>query len=152
MLNNNTITRPKCGEIWMCNLSIKDGSIQSGYRPVFILSNNKNNTYSPTLNIIPITSKMNKRKLPIHVELWKYKEYGLAMPSTMLVEQIMTIPIDYLDRRIGRIVDNTTLNNVCRAIEIQFPIMRLLSVIRNNTEKDLTKEDECGIMCVNEAM
>ena len=78
--------------------------------------------------------------------------YGLAMPSTMLVEQIMTIPIDYLDRRIGRIVDNTTLNNVCRAIEIQFPIMRLLSVIRNNTEKDLTKEDECGIMCINEAM
>ena len=37
MLNNNTINRPKCGEIWMCNLNVKDGSIQNGYRPVFIL-------------------------------------------------------------------------------------------------------------------
>ena len=59
--------RPHCGEIWMCNLITKDGSIQSGYRPVFILSNDKNNTYSTTLNIIPITSKMNKKKP------WKYE-------------------------------------------------------------------------------
>lgn len=152
MLNNSTITRPKCGEIWMCNLSVKDGSIQSGYRPVFILSNNKNNTYSPTLNIIPITSKMNKRKLPIHVELWKYKEYGLTMPSTMLIEQIMTIPMDYLDKRVGMITDDDILNNVCRAMEIQFPIMRLLSVIKNNTEKDLTNKNECDIICINETM
>lgn len=152
MLNNSTITRPKCGEIWMCNLCDKEGSIQSGYRPVFILSNNKNNTYSPTLNIIPITSKMNKRKLPIHVELWKYKEYGLTMPSTMLIEQIMTIPMDYLDKRIGMIADDDILNNVCRAMEIQFPIMHLLSVIKNNTEKDLTNKNECGIICINETM
>ena len=52
---------PRFGEIWMCNLTNKDGSVQSGYRPVFILSNDKNNTYSTTLNVIPITSKMNKR-------------------------------------------------------------------------------------------
>ena len=82
-----TETRPRCGEIWMCHLIEKDGSIQSGYRPVFILSNDKNNTYSTTLNIIPITSKMNKRKLPVHVELWSYQKYGLKTPSTMLVEQ-----------------------------------------------------------------
>lgn len=152
MLNSNTITCPKCGEIWMCNLSIKDGSIQSGYRPVFILSNNKNNTYSPTLNIIPITSKMNKRKLPVHVELWKYKEYGLTMPSTMLVEQVMTIPMDYLDRCIGRIIDNNILSSICRAMEIQFPIIRLLSTIKNNTEKDLTTKNKYGIMYINETM
>lgn len=137
---NNTITRPKCGEIWMCNLSAKTGSIQSGYRPVFILSNNKNNTYSPTLNIIPITSKMNKRKLPIHVELWSYQEYGLKMPSTLLVEQIMTIPADYIDKRVGKIVDSDTLSKICKAIEIQFPIMQLLICnFKDNTEKDLTQ-------------
>ena len=125
MLNNNTINRPKCGEIWMCNLNVKDGSIQNGYRPVFILSNNKNNTYSPTLNIIPTTSKMNKRKLPVHVELWSYQEYGLKTPSTLLVEQIMTIPADYLDRCIGNISNEKVLGNICKAIEIQFPIMQL---------------------------
>lgn len=125
MLSNNTMNRPKCGEIWMCNLNVKDGSIQNGYRPVFILSNNKNNTYSPTLNIIPITSKMNKRKLPVHVELWSYQEYGLKTPSTMLIEQIMTIPANYLDRCIGSINNEDVLSNICKAMEIQFPIMQL---------------------------
>lgn len=125
MFNDNTMNRPKCGEIWMCNLRTKDGSIQNGYRPVFILSNNKNNTHSPTLNIIPITSKMNKKKLPVHVELWSYQEYGLKTPSTMLVEQIMTIPSDYLVKCIGNIRNKGVLSNICKAMEIQFPIMQL---------------------------
>lgn len=70
MLKINEKIRPRFGEVWMCHLTDKGGSVQSGYRPVFILSNNQNNTYSSTLNVIPITSKMNKRKLPVHVELW----------------------------------------------------------------------------------
>ena len=111
MSNTNTINRPKCGEIWMCNLS-----------------NNKNNTYSPTLNVIPITSKMNKRRLPIHVELKNHQQYGLRVPSTMLVEQIMTIPINCLDKCIGEIVDNETLNDIRRAIGIQFPIVQLMQI------------------------
>lgn len=120
-----TETRPRCGEIWMCNLITKDGSVQSGYRPVFILSNDKNNTYSTTLNIIPITTKMNKRRLPVHVELWSYRQYGLTSPSTMLVEQIMTISIENLDRCIGKVDDSKTLGNIKNAIAIQFPILAM---------------------------
>lgn len=107
----------------MCHLVAKDGSIQSGYRPVFILSNDKNNTYSTTLNIIPITSKMNKRKLPVHVELWSYQKYGLKTPSTMLVEQIMTISFEHLDKCIGKVSDSETLGDISRAMAIQFPIL-----------------------------
>ncbi len=114
---------PHFGEIWMCNLTNKDGSIQNGYRPVFILSNDKNNTYSTTLNIIPITSKMNKKRLPVHVELWSYQCYGLKTPSTMLVEQIMTISIDYLDKCIGKVSDSKTLNSISKAMLVQFPVL-----------------------------
>lgn len=121
-----TETRPRCGEIWMCHLVAKDGSIQSGYRPVFILSNDKNNTYSTTLNIIPITSKMNKRKLPVHVELWSYQRYGLKAPSTMLVEQIMTISLEHLDKCIGKVSDSETLGDISRAMAIQFPILAMV--------------------------
>ncbi len=117
---------PRCGEIWMCNLTVKEGSIQSGYRPVFILSNDKNNTYSTTLNIIPITSKMNKRKLPVHVELWSYQEYGLNSPSTMLVEQIMTISVEHLDKCIGKVSDSETLCDISRAMAIQFPVLSMV--------------------------
>lgn len=118
-------TCPRCGEIWMCNLITKDGSIQSGYRPVFILSNDKNNTYSTTLNVIPITSKMNKKKLPVHVELWDYQKYGLKAPSTMLVEQIMTISFDHLDKCVGKIKDVKTLEYISRAIAVQFPVLAI---------------------------
>lgn len=128
MSNNKIVSKPKCGEIWMCDLTTKDGSIQNGYRPVFILSNNKNNTYSPTVNIIPITSKMNKRRLPVHVELWDFKSYGLKAPSTLLVEQIMTVPVENLDKCIGEIRDDKTLSNICKAMGVQFPVMQLISV------------------------
>lgn len=119
---------PHFREIWMCNLVNADGSIQTGYRPVFILSNDMNNTYSTTLNIIPITSKMNKRKLSVHVELWSYQKYGLKTPSTMLVEQVMTISIEHLDRCIGAVNDNKTLANISRAMAIQFPVLSSCAV------------------------
>ena len=44
--------RPKCGEIWMCDLPFREGDVQYGKRPVFVLSNDLNNTYSRIVNII----------------------------------------------------------------------------------------------------
>lgn len=127
----NMSSCPKCREIWMCELVSKDGSIQDGYRPVFILSNNKNNTYAPTLNVIPLTTKMNKRRLPIHVELWDYEHYGLKKPSTLLIEQITTIPMANLDKCIGSIDDRDILESIVEAMNIQFPIMQLMSVCQS---------------------
>lgn len=127
MLNTNNPTieksRPKCGEIWMCNLSESEGSVQSGYRPVFIVSNDKNNTYSSTINIIPITTKMNKRKLPVHVELWNYQRYGLKAPSTLMVEQTTTVALSSLDKYIGKILDKNVLGDISRAMRVQFPVI-----------------------------
>lgn len=122
MLKINEKIRPRFGEVWMCHLTDKGGSVQSGYRPVFILSNNQNNTYSSTLNVIPITSKMNKRKLPVHVELWNYAIFGLKTPSTMMVEQTTTVSIESLERKIGVISDHAILTSIGRAIIVQFPI------------------------------
>ena len=117
MTENKT---PRNAEIWMCRLPENEGSVQSGYRPVFISSNDVNNRYSSTLNIIPITSKAKKR-IPVHVELEKYQAYGLATQSTMLIEQITTVPISSLDRRLGKITDSETLRRISEAISIQLP-------------------------------
>lgn len=46
----------------------------------------------------------------------------------MLIEQIMTIPVDYLDMCVGKISDSNILNSICKAIEVQFPIMQLASM------------------------
>lgn len=120
---------PHFSEIWMCNLPTKSGSVQSGYRPVYILSNDQNNTHSTTLNIIPITSKTRKKALPIHVKLWNYQSYGLKTPSTMLIEQIMTIPFENLDKCVGKVSDSKTLNDISRALAIQFPVLSTIKTL-----------------------
>lgn len=123
--------RPKCGEIWKCNLGDTNGSVQGGFRPVFVFSNNKNNTHSSTVNVFPLTTKMNKRQLPVHVELWDYKKYGLSAPSTILVEQPMTIPINLLTRKIGEINDADMLYSICKAMGVQFPILSISMGMQN---------------------
>lgn len=85
MLNMNI----KRGEIYLVDLGNQKGSIQSGKRPVVVISNNMNNKYSPTINILPITSK-SKNNIPVHVNIGI--ESGLIKESTVLVEQ--NIPIN----------------------------------------------------------
>lgn len=117
--------KPRCGEIWMCNLADRSGSVQTGARPVFVLSNDKNNTFSPTLNVIPMTSRMGKNNLPIHVSLWDYRRYGLNKPSVLLVEQITTVSLNSLSMKLGMIDDRETLIRIRRALEIQLPIVKI---------------------------
>ena len=114
---------PKFLEIWMADLGERSGSLQSGRRPVLIVSNDKNNRYSSVLNVIPMTTKMNKRNLPCHVEIWDYKKYGLLAPSTLLIEQLSTISKENLIYNMGKIIDVDMLMRICRAMQSQFPIM-----------------------------
>ena len=112
----------KCGEIWMANLPLQDGSIQGGHRPVFVISNDKNNKYSTVINVIPLTTKMNKRNLPCHVEIWDHNKYGLTAPSTLLVEQLTTTRKENLRYYMGEIKDIDMLMRICSAMRSQFPI------------------------------
>jgi len=115
----------KCGEIWMANIPEKEGSIQGGHRPVYIISNDKNNEHSKVVNVIPMTTKMNKRNLPCHVEIWDYEKYGLTAPSTIMVEQITTIQKENLRYYMGSISDLDMLMRIFRAMQAQFPMLSI---------------------------
>lgn len=106
----------------MCQLPKATGCVQTGYRPVYIASNDTNNTYSRIVNVIPISSQTHKR-LPVHVDLRDYKQYGLSVPSILMFEQMTTVPMDCLDRRIGEIADELTIKDMQRAAAIQFPFI-----------------------------
>ncbi len=120
----NDIEIAKCRDIWMCELPITSGSVQGGLRPVFILSNDKNNEHSTVLNVMPLTTKNNKKNLPCHVVLENYADYGLIAKSTILVEQTMTICKSNLRYKIGAINDDETILKICNAMRAQFPILR----------------------------
>lgn len=56
----------RCGDIFWAQLyeDMHGGSLQTGFRPVLIVSNDKANQYSPVVTIVPITSKIGKKRLP----------------------------------------------------------------------------------------
>ena len=57
------------GDIYYADLRPVVGSEQGGVRPVLIIQNDVGNRHSPTVICAAITSRMNKAKLPTHVEL-----------------------------------------------------------------------------------
>ena len=76
------------GEIYYADLSPVIGSEQGGYRPVLILQNNKGNRFSTTVIVAPISSKIQKNKIPTHVLI---ENEELDRKSIVLLEQIRTI-------------------------------------------------------------
>lgn len=96
----------KRGELYYADLSPVVGSEQGGVRPVLVVQNDIGNKYSPTVIAAAVTSKMNKAKLPTHIEL-AASTYGLMKDSVVLLEQIRTIDKRRLKERIGLLSPQT---------------------------------------------
>ena len=80
----------KRGDIYYADLSPVVGSEQGGIRPVLIIQNDIGNRHSPTVICAAITSRMNKSKLPTHIEV-DARRYHIVKNSVILLEQIRTI-------------------------------------------------------------
>lgn len=80
----------KRGDIYYADLRPVIGSEQGGVRPVLIIQNDVGNKHSPTVICAAITSKLNKAKLPTHIEL-NADEYDMVKDSVILLEQLRTI-------------------------------------------------------------
>ena len=105
----------KRGDVFYADLRPVVGSEQGGVRPVLIIQNDVGNKYSPTVICAAITSKLNKAKLPTHIEL-DAKKYGLLKDSVILLEQLRTIDkqrlkdkVCHLDEEIMKQVNTSLL-------------------------------------------
>lgn len=92
----------KRGEMYYADLSPVVGSEQGGVRPILIVQNDMGNKYSPTVIAAAITSKLNKAKLPTHIEI-SSTDIGLPKNSIILLEQIRTLDKRRLKDRIGEL-------------------------------------------------
>lgn len=112
----------KRGELYYADLSPVVGSEQGGVRPVLVVQNDVGNKYSPTIIAAAVTSKINKAKLPTHIEL-PSATYGLAKDSVILLEQIRTLDKRRLKERIGELNDSM-MSRVDKAILISLGFMK----------------------------
>ena len=87
------------GDIYYADLRPVIGSEQGGVRPVLIIQNDVGNRHSPTVICAAITSKMNKAKLPTHIEL-NANKYDMVKDSVILLEQLRTIDKKRLKDRV----------------------------------------------------
>lgn len=94
----------KRGDIYYADLRPVVGSEQGGVRPVLIIQNDIGNKHSPTVICAAITSKMNKAKLPTHVEL-NTRRCAMVKDSVILLEQLRTIDKQRLKEKICHIDD-----------------------------------------------
>ena len=108
----------KRGDIYYADLSPVVGSEQGGVRPVLIIQNDVGNKYSPTVIAAAITSRINKAKMPTHIEL-SASDFGLNKDSVILLEQIRTIDKKRLREKIGRL-DDELMEKVNDALSISF--------------------------------
>ena len=103
------------GQIIMADLPCTGTSIQTGLRPCVVISNNKANTFSPNVIVVPLTSK-NKKPLPTHYTMLPSKNNGLKVASTVLGEQILTLSKSMIKRVIGK-VEEEHIDNINHIIK-----------------------------------
>jgi mRNA interferase MazF len=111
------------GEIYYADLSPVVGSEQGGLRPVLIIQNDIGNRYSPTVIVAAITSKIDKARLPTHIEI-QAEEYGLTKDSVVLAEQVRTIDKRRLRERVG-VLPTEIMNSVDEALQISMGVTEL---------------------------
>ena len=108
------------GDIYYADLRPVVGSEQGGVRPVLIIQNDVGNRHSPTVICAAITSRMNKAKLPTHIEL-NAARYHMVKDAVILLEQLRTIDKTRLKDRICHL-DSDIMKKVGRALQISLDL------------------------------
>ena len=109
------------GDIYYADLRPVVGSEQGGVRPVLIIQNDIGNKHSPTVICAAITSKMNKAKLPTHVEL-SARQCDMVKDSVILLEQLRTIDKQRLREKICHI-DGELQEKVDMALKVSLDLL-----------------------------
>jgi mRNA interferase MazF len=111
------------GDIYYADLRPVVGSEQGGVRPVLIIQNDMGNRHSPTVICAAITSRMNKAKLPTHVEI-KAEDYGIVKDSVILLEQVRTIDKSRLKEKVCHL-DSGIQREINKALMVSLALQQI---------------------------
>ncbi len=90
----------KRGDIYyILKQGVTDGSVLNSGRPAVVVSNNKNNMFSPTVEIVYLTTQP-KSDLPTHVDI-----RSTGVKSTAICEQVSTVSRERISNPCGACTD-----------------------------------------------
>lgn len=109
-------------EIYRANLDPVVGSEQGKSRPVLIISQNEINELINVVNVLPITTRKEGRRVYPNEALIQANNFGLPNDSIVLCYQIRTIDKQRLSQRFGEITDEGIQNEILTALCFQLGI------------------------------
>jgi mRNA interferase MazF len=110
----------KRGEIYLAALDPALGREISKTRPVVIVSNDKNNEFSGTVTILPLTSKNLRKVYPFEVFLSRGSA-NVPKDSKIKADQIRTLDKSRVVKRIGTL-DKKDLVAIDKAMKIHLAL------------------------------
>jgi len=110
----------KRGDIYLAALDPVIGKEISKTRPILIISNDKNNLFSGTVTILPISSKNIEKIFPFEVFLPK-DTGNLPKDSKVKADQIRTIDKMRLIKYIGTL-KKEEMDNIEKAVKIHLDL------------------------------
>ena len=108
------------GGIYLAALDPVMGREMSKTRPVVVVSNDKNNEFSGTVTILPITSKNSQSVYPFEVFLPRGNA-NLPKDSKVKADQIRTLDRSRLIKQIG-VLEQKDLNAIDKAMKIHLAL------------------------------
>jgi len=105
--------------IYLVNLDPTIGSEQGKTRPVLVISDDDINAILPVINILPITSYKQGRKIYPNEVFLNKEQSNLDKDSIVLCYQIRTIDKKRLIKKIGGIKDDDVKNEIIEALSFQ---------------------------------
>lgn len=103
------------GDLFYYDFGSREGSIQSGLRPVLVVQANNFNENAPTVIVAALTSVIKKQYLPSHIVLGA--NFGLKKPTMVLLEQVQTVNKKELTEYIGAVDDEQMLRRINSALK-----------------------------------
>jgi len=108
------------GDVYLADCGDWNGSIQGGIRPVIVIQNDIGNRYSPTLSVVKLTSRINKKpNQPTHYILRNVN--GIPYPSMVLAEQPHTINKSDIIQYMAHLSDEQ-MAEICTCIEVELSL------------------------------
>jgi len=110
----------KRGEIYLAVLDPVVGREISKTRPVVVVSNDKNNEFSGTVTILPLTSKNTQSVYPFEVFLSRGNA-NLPKDSKIKADQIRTLDKNRIVKHIG-VLDKKEMDAINTAMKIHLAL------------------------------
>lgn len=126
-------TRYARGMVYWCDIPRYDTNpnLQSGRRPVIIISNNINNCLSHNVTVVPCTTNTDKNPdQPTHYILPLNKE----QPSLVLCEDIITLNKDLLSGFMG-MLDEPTMQKIDKCIMASLGLIEVPNIFEDKPEQ-----------------